>query len=427
MTATWTNWAENLHVTLQQFSAPRTRDELRTALQQASGPVRVAASGHSFTPLVPTDATMISLADLDQGTPVTEVDTENATAWLDAGTSLRALSPALQAEGLAFRNLGDYDAQTLAGAISTGTHGTGRTLPCLSAEVRALELMTADGRILQISAEQDPDLLAAAQVSLGSLGIILRAKMNLQPAYKLHRRTWVEPVGKALAEAETNWAQYRNFEIYQVPYGTHALCIAHQETDAAETPPDQNDDEATLRDLKRVRDFMQWTPWLRRKVLQIAFKGIREENIIGQSYRLLANERETRFIEMEYHLPPCDALDVLQAVKARIEKHCRSAWFPIEVRRTAGDSAWLSPFQGGERVSVAVHAAAQEDYSWFSEHAEPLFREAGGRPHWGKLHGLDANDISALYPDFSRFLAVREQLDPERKFVTPYMARLFGC
>lgn len=422
-TRAWTNWSGNQRADTATYLQPKTEDDVRAALATAEGPVRVVGSGHSFTPIVSTTGTILNL---DHMGGVIEADRPGQRARVAAGGRLRDLSPELERHDLAFRNLGDINVQSFAGAASTATHGTGETFQCLAAEIRAIKLMTGSGDIVDASIETDPDLIHAAQVSLGALGIILEAEINLQPVYKLHRRTWPESLEDIIAQAPARWAKHRNYEFFYIPFSGHGINISHDETDAEDTPREASSDEDELGGLLHLRNKLKWSNRLRRAALGPAVKRSKPENVVGTSWQLLANERNTPFNEMEYHLPPDAAFDALQAVIEYIEKERPDVFFPIEVRKTAGDNAWLSPFQNGPRISVAVHAHAPDDHDWFFGKVEAIFREAGGRPHWGKLHSLGAGELSALYPDFSRFTALRREMDPDGTFMTPALAQLWG-
>ncbi|NBC21238.1 MAG: FAD-binding protein [Alphaproteobacteria bacterium] len=420
----WANWARNQSAHPQRMARPRDTDALRELVRShAPAPIRPAGSGHSFTPLCATTGTLVSLDELSG---LVEIDHAAATARLGAGTVLKAASRELDARALAFRNLGDINVQTLAGAIATATHGTGARFGCLSSEVRAVRLMVAGGDIITASRDQDEPLLRAAQVSLGALGLLTEAEIQLMPAYNLHRRVWSQPIGDILASAEALWAKHRNFEFFYIPFSGHGICIAHDETDAAPTPrAPQNDDEETM-GLKSIRDGTMQDVSARRAILHKAMAQNEGEDVVGVSWQLLASPRNVPFKEMEYHLPLDGALGVFEQLVARVEAERPDVFFPIEVRMTAGDDAMLSPFQGAPRISIAVHAYFEDDHDWFFSLAEPLFRAAGGRPHWGKLHSLGARELSALYPEFEHFNAIRRELDPPGLFRSPYLAQLLG-
>ncbi|WP_182482286.1 D-arabinono-1,4-lactone oxidase [Henriciella barbarensis] len=419
---TWTNWSGNQIAKPMKVIEPVGADQLKTLLKTAPGPVRVVGAGHSFTPLACTDGTLVRL---DRMGLVRSADSERKTAWVNAGARLKDLSPALEDHGLAFRNLGDINAQSLAGAISTATHGTGEGLACLSAETLAFKLLTASGDVMTVSRDKDREVFEACRVSLGAIGILVEAEIQLVAPYNLHRRTWAEPVDDLLSAAGTRWQTLRNYEFFYVPFSGYGISIAHEETDAPATPRPESDDDDAVLGLKRARDYAGDNVSSRREFLAGAFEQFDGEDVIGNSWQLLASERNVPFNEMEYHLPVETALDALDEVITYIERERPDVFFPIEVRKSAGDDIWLSPFNGEGRISVAVHAFAEDAYDFFFSHIEPIFRRAGGRPHWGKLHNLRHRDLRSLYPQFDRFCAVRREIDPEGRFMTPYLRTLF--
>lgn len=378
-------------------------------------------------PVAATDGALISLEGLTGGFLGRGGTADAPTARLNAGKPLNVLSPAMQAEGLAFRNLGDIDVQTLAGATMTGTHGAGRELRSLSGEITAVKLMTAAGEIVTADVESDRDLVDAARVSLGTLGILLEAEMNVRPAFRLRRETVARRLDDLLAEAMSLWQAHRHFEFFALPFCDHALSIIHTETDEPDRQENVGNDSNALAQIRLLRTATKHVPWLRRRVMNMVARGIKPEIKVGHSWEVLASVRETRFHEMEYHLPVDQGLEALAEVLALIERERREVFFPIECRMTAADSGWLSPFQGAPRISVAIHAHQPDDYSWFIQRAEPIFRHRGGRPHWGKMHSLKAADFDDLYPDFERFRQVREEMDPQGRFLNPHLASVFGA
>lgn len=419
----WANWSRNQVAMPASFVQPTTTAQLRSILLGSKDKVRVVGAGHSFTRLIPTAGTLINLDDMSQQP---QCDVNNKTASVSAGARLRDLSPAFEKHGLAFKNLGDINVQSLAGATGTATHGTGKSFPCLSGELSELTIMLANGELLSATSTQNSDVLAAGQVSLGALGILLNARVKLRDSFHLHRRSWVMPIGDVLASAMSRWNTHRNFEFFYIPFSGYAICIAHDETDKPVTPRPEADDDHSLMLLKQVRDLTAWNDGLRRRILEAALKGTAEEDTVGVGWQLLSSQRNVRFNEMEYHLPVDRALPVLAQVIKTIEEKLPEVWFPIEVRYTSNDDAWLSPFQGAPRISIAVHSYYKENHQWFYDYMEPLFRAAGGRPHWGKLHSLKGDQLRDLYPDFDKFRQLRRALDPQDKFLTPYMAQLFG-
>lgn len=419
---TWSNWSGNQTAHPSAIIEPADLDALKTRMKTAPGPVRVVGAGHSFTPVAATDGTLLKL---DRMGLVHSVDRGRKTAWVNAGARLKDLSPALESHGLAFRNLGDINVQSLAGAISTATHGTGETLACLSAEVLAFKVLTAAGEMVTVSRAENRDIFEACRVSLGGVAILVEAEIQLVDAYRLHRKTWAEPLADLLSSARTRWQDLRNYEFFYVPFSGYGISISHEMTDAPATLREESDDDDAVLGLKRARDYATGDIETRKQFLAGAFAGFEGEDVIGNSWELLASERNVPFNEMEYHLPEGAALDVLQAVITYIETERPDVFFPIEVRKSAGDDIWLSPFNDGSRISIAVHAYAEDEYDFFFSHIEPIFRRAGGRPHWGKLHGLTHDDLTGLYPEFERFCHVRRAVDPEGRFLSPYLKTLF--
>ena len=423
----WSNWSGCVKAQPGQQLFPRDLDELRAAIQGARGGVRVRGAGHSFTPLNATDGTMICLDEM--ATPMVQVRAPGdgeLRARLPAGASLNALSAALQAQGLAFCNLGDIDVQSLAGATATATHGTGREFPCLSGELRACSIMTADGDIRSVDAVSSPDELAAAQVSLGTLGIVLSADVHVREAFKLHRRAQVRPYREVLEQAPSLWRQHRNFEFFVIPGSDYALTLTHDETDAPDLAENLGDDHAGLQKLLWLRNTLAWAPGVRRWILNRVLRSERPAQQVGTSWKLLASDRRMRFHEMEYHLPEAVGLTALDEIRSMLDREQPRLFFPIECRMTAADTAWLSPFQGGARISIAVHVHHNDDYQWFFDQLEPIFLRYGGRPHWGKLHRLSSETLREIYPDFERFTALRRELDPQGRFLNAHTAALVG-
>lgn len=427
----WQNWSGSLPPGMAEIVTPQDMAQLQTLVSETKGPVRPVGSGHSWMPLVPADGpdekTAGVVVRLDAFGGVLQVDAGKKKARLGAGGKLKDLSPLLAEHGLAFRNLGDIDVQSLAGATSTATHGTGKTLPCLAAEICGLTLMTAQGEVMRIDEQENAALLPAAQVSLGALGLITEMDMQLVAAHKLHRRVEFRPMDALLGEAMQMWDTHRNFEFFYIPFSGTAMAITHDITEVADTPRDADESDDAVMQLKALRDWLGWFPWARKKLLGAAISKAPEENVIGDSWRLLSSARNVAFNEMEYHLPVDKGLAALDEVRWYIERRRPDVFFPIECRMTAADTAWLSPFHAGPCVSVAVHTHAPDAYDFLFSEIEPIFRRHGGRPHWGKLNSLDGKALAALYPKLSDFTELRHELDPGGKFVNPYLQTLFGA
>jgi FAD/FMN-containing dehydrogenase len=205
------------------------------------------------------------------------------------------------------------------------------------------------------------------------------------------------------------------------------MCIAHNITEAEDTPRAHDESDDAVMQLKALRDWLGWFPYLRKKLLAAAIAAAPEEDVIGESWQLLSSPRNVHFNEMEFHLPVHEGLDALEEVRAHIEKNRAGVFFPFECRMVAPDTAWLSPFNDGPRMSIAVHTHAPDEYEFLFTEIEPIFRRRGGRPHWGKLNRFDAKDMRAVYPQFETFAKLRATLDPAGRLLNPYLRDLFGA
>jgi FAD-linked oxidoreductase len=418
----WRNWSGIRHSYPQARIAPASEGELASLLKTSPAPIRAVGAGHSFMPLVPTDGTLLSL---DALAGVTAVEGGEATVW--AGTRLGDLGPALASRSRAMANLPDINKQSLGGALGTATHGTGKQLRAIHGDVTSLRLATVGGNIVECSKDKNPDLFDAARVSLGSLGIIVQAKLKTIPSRRLHRRVWLESFEETLAAAEQRWSMHRNFEFYAVPFTGLAANITHDETDEPTRPRGPETDSQFLEALKALRNLFSFSNTVRKAAARVllASSEANPEEAVDDGWKLLSTERPVRFNEMEFHLPADAQLTALREVVATIERERPDVFFPIETRRIAPDDAWLSPFQGGPRGSIAVHTYYKDEYEFLFQLIEPILRRHGGRPHWGKLNSLRGTDFAALYPKWKDFLELRRSLDPEGRLLNDYLKGIF--
>ncbi len=417
----WRNWSGVQHAYPAARLAPRDEGELAQVLKTGLAPIRPVGAGHSFTALAPTNGTLVSL-DAMSGI----VGWEGDQAIVRTGTRLGALGPALAEKGRALPNLPDINKQALGGALSTATHGSGQALQAMHGDVTALRLVTPSGQVIDADANRDPEVFQAARVSLGALGVITQVRLRTSVNRRLRRHVWLEPFETALARADERWAQHRNFEFFAVPFTGLAVNISHDETDEPVLARGPDQDVVFLEALRGLRNLLGFATPLRKAAGRALLSTAKPETAIDEGWKLLSTERPVRFNEMEFHLPVANQLKALEEVVATIEKERPDVFFPIEVRRIAADDAWLSPFQGGPRGSVAVHAYYRDDFSFLYALIEPIFRRYDGRPHWGKLHTLNGGQLAALYPRWKDFLAVRQALDPEGRMLNPYLKGLFG-
>lgn len=391
------------------------------------GRIRVVGNRHSFTPLIATEDTLVSL---DEWNGLIEANPAENTATIRSGTTIRSLGPLLLANGLGMENLGDIDVQSLAGAISTGTHGTGATLGNLSTQVEQLTLITADGTKLECSAASDPDLFQAARLSLGLLGVITRVKLRLLPAYRLHLVQRRERLEDCLARLETTGAGNRHFEFYTFPGSEWVLSKSMNPT---QDPVRDHPIRSFLNDvvlenvgLNLLSEICRWFPNTCLPISRLAVRLASEYETVQWSHRSFASPRFVKFNEMEYFIPRSSMADCVREIQNCIQRDRHQVHFPIECRMVRADDLWLSPAYQRDSAVIAVHMYKGMEYRRYFDAMESIFRNHRGRPHWGKMHSLRAADLAALYPKWNAFLSLRERLDPNGLFLNDYLRPLFG-
>lgn len=434
--STWHNWAGNQAGTPSRVVRPRCVEdvaEVVTAAGAAGQRVKPVGAGHSFTPIALTTGVQLDLGEL---TGFTAVDLDRRRVRVRGGTPLHVLNPALEGIGLALPNLGDIDRQTITGAISTGTHGTGARRQGIAAAVTALSVVVADGSVLECSAESDPDLLHAARVSLGALGVITEVELQCVPAFRLHAAERGAAFTDVLAGIEELVAAHDHVDIHWFPHTDRCLLKCNN---VVTTPPPG----AAGRPLPRWREalddrFLSNTvferlnrvaarvPAVVPRLNQVSARALGAREFTDASWRVFCSPRDVRFTESEYAVPRASLGPVLAELRAWIERSREPLPFPVEVRFAAADDAWLSTGHERDNAYVAVHQFHRMDNTRTFAAFEAICAEHSGRPHWGKLHSRTAADLADLYPRFGDFLAVRDRLDPDRRFGNEHLERLLG-
>jgi FAD-linked oxidoreductase len=410
---------------------PRSIDELATAVSECGRVgrhLRVAGSGHSFTPLVLSNDLLISLEEM-QG--IDSIDTEGGTVTILGGTVLKNLGDMLFEHGLAQENLGDIDVQSISGAISTGTHGTGIRYGTLSTQVEGLTLVTASGEILECSREREPEIFKAAQVSLGTLGVIAKVKLRVVPAKRLH----FLGQRKKLADCLTHLEQYKqensHFEFLWIPYtgGVQAKFLNETMEPVSKSTVWGNFNKLVLENYVYwlLSESCRLVPRLCKTVTNISAQSIATIDEVDYSHRLFATPRMVRFQEMEYNIPAEHTVAVLNEIQECILRHQFQVHFPIECRFVHSDDIWLSPAYGRESAYIAVHMYRGMPYRSYFYYIEEIFKRYQGRPHWGKMHTRTAGELAQLYPHWHDFRRVRAKLDPEGVFLNSYLRDLFDA
>ena len=430
MAARWSNWAGDQHCEPAEIVTPATREQLAEAVRDAAVRglrVRASGAGHSFAPIAVTDGVMIRCDRLER---VLAVDRAAGLVKVEAGIVLRDLNRRLDELGLALANLGDIDRQTLAGAISTGTHGTGARLRSISAQIEAVELVLADGGSVEIGAD-DPAALAAARIGLGALGIVYAATIRVVPAFTLARVDSPRPLDETLARLDELNADSDHFEFYVFPHTSTALCRETRRTDGPPQPHSRATVYAQEVALENwvgqlfalgARRFPKQIPRLSR----VAAAGTGRATKVDRSFRVFASERRIKFTEMEYGIPREHAAEAVRRVLHIAARPEHRVAFPIEVRFAAGDDLALSAAHARDVCYVAVHQDRKLDWEPYFRGVEEIMDSYGGRPHWGKRHFQTAETLAPRYPKWDGFQRVRARLDPEGVFSNAYVDRVLG-
>ncbi|WP_340537960.1 D-arabinono-1,4-lactone oxidase [Nocardioides sp. GXZ039] len=432
--ASWRNWAGNQQAEGIDVVVPGSVEELRRVLADAAASgrrVRPIGSGHSFTPIGRPSDLQVRLDRLDR---VLRADADTGLVTVQAGIRLGVLNRALDLLGLAMTNLGDIDQQTLAGAISTGTHGTGARFGGIATQVRALEIALPDGGLLPCSETENPEVFAAARIGLGALGVITTVTLQTVPAFGLHAREGGGRVEEMIERFDDDAERTDHVEFYWFPH-TDRVLTKHN----SRIPLDDG-----LAPLSRARAWWddellsnttfgavvgagRRVPGLVRPLARLSASALSPREFSDVSHRVFTSPRRVRFEEMEYAVPREHGMDVLRAL---IDRVGRSRWriaFPVEVRAAAADDITLSTASGRDTVYLAVHTPPRcPDRTAYFAALEAIAGEVGGRPHWGKLHGLGADVLATRYPRFAEFVALRDRLDPARTLGNEHLERLLG-
>ncbi|MFT3725663.1 MAG: D-arabinono-1,4-lactone oxidase [Hyphomonadaceae bacterium] len=417
--ANWSNWSGSVSATPTKIEKPRNEDELAKLVREAKK-VRVVGAGHSFMPLCETDGTLLSLSDMEGEVTV---NAEATRASAPAGWSLAKLTQILWDKGASLINQGDVNPQALAGAIGTGTHGTGATLGSLSTAARGFELMTPDGSIVKANPGENAELFQAARLSLGLVGVATKIEFDVLPAYHLEERLEVYPLDEIAERWDEMAAQNRHIEFFVFPYADLAMLkILHPKPSEGPMKEQRDMDDTAFRrvcDICKTFPFM--TSFLQKKLLPSEMKRRR----VGPAYKIFPSERTVKFEEMEYELPRANGWPALREVIGWIRKKKLPVAFPFEFRLVAADDIWLSPFQGRVGASISMHQYHKMAWGSIFADAEKIFRAHDGRPHWAKRHTLTASDVHQLYPNAKDFCAVRDKADPGAKFANAHLTKLF--
>jgi FAD/FMN-containing dehydrogenase len=453
--AAWQNWAGNESARPRRTARPRSAEEVAGEVRRAAADgltVRMAGTGHSFTPVAVTDGVLLHPGAL---TRVRSVDAAAGLVTVEAGCPLRVLNAELLARGLSLANMGDIQVQTVAGAIQTGTHGTGRDVGGMAAQVAGLELVLADGAIVTCSADSPdgsppgsaasagpaagspasagppPGLFDAARVGLGALGILTAVTFRVVPAFLLEAREEPMPWSEVTARLDELTSENEHFEFYWFPHTEGCLTKRNNRSAGPPRPLSRTryllDDEFLSNTVFGVTCRLgHLVPAVIKPVNAMAGRALGSRTYVDAAYRVFTSPRRVRFKEQEYAVPRESLADVLAEVRALFARRDWRISFPIEVRVTPGDDPWLSTAYRRDSAYIAIHVFHISPHQEYFRNVEAVMTAAGGRPHWGKMHTRSADYLRQAYPKHQDFVALRDELDPERRFGNAYLAQVLG-
>jgi len=429
--ASWTNWGRSVETHPARLLHPASTAEVQAAVRDAARDgltVKAYGAGHSFTPIAATEGVLLRL---DRMNRILATDVENGRIRVQAGLSLHDLNPQLNALGLALPNLGDVDPQSVAGAVSTGTHGTGDKLHGISKAVVGIQLVTAAGDVLEI--DEQHEWFGASRVTLGALGIITEVTLQCVPAFLLHAREEPMALPEVLERLPELVGENDHFEFYWFPHTEKALIKRNNRVPDGTEPKPLGRFKHWLDDEFLSNTLYEGVNRLgaRRRGLIPRFNSI-SGSLLGareytsDSFDVFVSPRRVKFRESEFALPRPALTDVIGELQAWFAAGHENISFPIEVRFTAADDVWMSTGHDRDNCYVAVHQYWRSDPTAYFAAAQDVFTAHEGRPHWGKMHTLGADYLAQRYARFDDFVAIRDELDPERRFSNPYLDRVLG-
>ncbi|WP_030670515.1 D-arabinono-1,4-lactone oxidase [Streptomyces cellulosae] len=429
---TWRNWGGNVAARPAREVTPASVEELADAVRKAAEDglkVKAVGTGHSFTSIAATDGVLIRPQLL---TGIRSIDRGSMTVTVEAGTPLKRLNLALAREGLSLTNMGDIMEQTVSGATSTGTHGTGRESGSIAAQIRGLELVTADGTLLTCSEKENPEVFAAARIGLGALGIVTAITFAVEPVFLLAAREEPMPFDRVVAEFDQLWAENEHFEFYWFPHTGSTNTKRNNRSAGPEQPVGRL--AGWFEDEFLSNGAFQLAQWVGRAVpatvpaiARISSKALSARTYTDIPYKVFTSPRRVRFVEMEYAVPRAAVTEALRELKRTVDRSGLRISFPVEVRTAPADDITLSTASGRDSAYIAVHLVKGTPYQAYFSTAERIFTAYEGRPHWGKVHTRDAEYFAGVYPRFAEFTALRDRLDPDRRFQNDYLRRVLGA
>ncbi|MFG1855036.1 D-arabinono-1,4-lactone oxidase [Actinomadura geliboluensis] len=428
----WQNWAGNQQATPRRVVTPRTTGDVADAVRSAAGDgltVRMTGTGHSFTGAAVAEDVLLRPTAL---TAVRSVDTATGLVTVEAGLPLHTLNRVLDEHGLALANMGDIQEQTVAGALQTATHGTGRDAAGLASQVAALEMVLADGSTVTCSPDERPDLFDAARAGLGALGVVTAITWRTVPAFVLRAQEQPMKWDEVLARVDEFDAANEHFEFYWFPHTEGCLTKRNNRVEGPPEPLSKfrywlDDQFLSNTVFGAINQVTHLAPATAPFVNRVSARALGARTYSDTSYKVFTSPRTVRFKEQEYAIPREELVPALRELRSLFKRRDWRISFPIEVRLLPEEDAWLSMAHGRRSAFIAVHVYHRDAHEDYFRGVEDLLTTVGGRPHWGKLHTRDASYLEKVYPRFADFRALRDELDPDRRFANPYTRQVFGA
>ena len=440
--AAWHNWAGNVTANPHRRASPGSAVDVAAEVRRAAADgqtIRMTGTGHSFTPTAAVDGVLLRP---DRLTAIRSIDAAAGTVTAEAGCPLHVLNAALLARGLSLANMGDIQVQTVAGATQTGTHGTGRDVGGMAAQIAGLELVLSDGRIVTCSpdrpdgglagpGEEPANLFDAARVGLGALGIVTALTFRVVPAFLLEAREQAMSWSQVISQLDELTADNEHFEFFWFPHSEGCLTKRNNRSDGPARPLPRwrylLDDEFLSNSVFGLTNRVgRLLPAAIPSINSVSAKALGSRTYIDAAYKVFTSPRRVRFKEEEYAIPRDALSDVLAEVRALFQRRDWRISFPVEVRVTPADDVWLSTAYGRDSAYIAIHVFHSAPHEQYFDDIEAVMTSVGGRPHWGKMHTRDAAYLRGAYPRMEQFVALRDHLDPDRRFGNDYLRQVLG-
>tara|TARA_R110002167_G_scaffold91458_1_gene246057 strand:- start:114135 stop:115568 length:1434 start_codon:yes stop_codon:yes gene_type:complete len=419
----WTNWSENQFSTPNELLVPQSTDELTSMIKNTKQHIRLVGSGHSFSALVPTNESLMSLAYFYG---ISKIDKETKQFDVASNTILASVGEVLWQNGLSLQNMPDINVQTFGGSIATSTHGTGINYGSMSSTVKNMVFINGLGEEISCSKDNNSEIFNAARTNLGTLGAVTSLRIQAEDKYYLKETSWMMDLEEGLAKTEQLRDEHRHFELYALPHADYILGITLdkiEQKDLLKNTANTTDAYETFKTMSKVIDTL---PYLRSFILNTGASTVEKEERTGRNYEVFGNIRDIRFNEMEYSIPAEHGVACLREILATIKRLDIDVIFPMEYRYIKADDIWLSPFYQRDSCAISCHNFHDKDYKKYFAAIEPIFWKYDGRPHWGKIHTLTAKEQRARYPMFAQFLKIRKEMDPKNIFTNEHINIVLG-